>query len=186
MAALGPEGAALRLGRQHHRCLREPGVRASRLPARSGFRWLANFSPGMRVKVWSGNELETICGRIGEADLHVINYAQLRSVGEGLARVSFLAVILDEGQFIKNPSSATAKFARALRAAHRLVLSGTPIENRLMDLWSLMAFAMPGVLGGRADFGKLYGDKEDPLARRRLSATTSKSSRSKASSRRPR
>jgi hypothetical protein len=128
------------------------------------------FLPRMRVKVWSGAELESICGRIGEADLHVINYAQLRSVGEGLAEVPFLAAILDEGQFIKNPSSATAKFARGLRASHRLVLSGTPIENRLMDLWSLMAFAMPGVLGGRADFGKLYGDKEDPLARRRLSA----------------
>ena len=52
----------------------------------------------------------------------------------------WLAVILDEGQYIKNPNSQTAQVARALRAEHRLVLSGTPIENRLLDLWSLMSF----------------------------------------------
>jgi len=57
-----------------------------------------------------------------------------------------------------------------LRAAHRLVLTGTPIENRLLDLWSLMAFAMPGALGPRAEFARLYDAKDDPLARRRLSA----------------
>jgi SNF2 family DNA or RNA helicase len=102
--------------------------------------------------------------------LHVINYAQLRSLGEALVALDFLAVILDEGQFIKNPSSATAQIARALKCGHRLVLSGTPIENRLLDLWSLMSFAMPGALGQRAQFAKLYDSKEDPFARRRLAA----------------
>jgi SNF2 family DNA or RNA helicase len=57
-----------------------------------------------------------------------------------------------------------------LKAEHRLVLSGTPIENRLLDLWSLMAFGMPGVLGSRAQFAKLYDSKDDPFARRRLSS----------------
>jgi SNF2 family DNA or RNA helicase len=102
--------------------------------------------------------------------LHVLNYTQLRSLGESLTPVSWLALILDEGQYIKNPSSQTAQVARALRAEHRLILSGTPIENRLMDLWSLMAFSMPGVLGSRAQFSRLYDAKDDPFARPRLAA----------------
>ena len=61
-------------------------------------------------------ELETLLGRLSEADLHVLNYSQLRMVGENLAPVSWLAIILDEGQYIKNPSSQTAQVARALRA----------------------------------------------------------------------
>ncbi len=108
--------------------------------------------------------------RIAEADVHVLNYSQLRQLGENLIPISWAAVILDEGQYIKNPSSQTAQVARALRASHRLVLSGTPIENRLTDLWSLMAFTMPGVLGGRHQFAKLFDAKEDPFARRRLAA----------------
>jgi len=128
------------------------------------------FVPGLRVKVWHAAELKGLIDGRRDADLHVLNYNQLRSLGESLAPVQWLAVILDEGQYIKNPSSVTAQIARQLRAEHRLVLSGTPIENRLMDLWSLMAFAMPGALGSRAQFSKLYDSKEDPFARRRLSA----------------
>ncbi|MEO6036496.1 MAG: DEAD/DEAH box helicase, partial [Verrucomicrobiota bacterium] len=128
------------------------------------------FTPGLRVKAWSAGELDQLADRLGEADLHVLNYSQLRLAGEALAPVRWLAVILDEGQYIKNPSSQTAQVARSLNAQHRLILSGTPIENRLLDLWSLMAFAMPGVLGSRAQFSKLYDAKEDPFARRRLSA----------------
>ena len=128
------------------------------------------FTPGLRVKGWAAGELNQLLGRLDEADLHVLNYSQLRLVGESLAPVRWLAVILDEGQYIKNPTSQTAQVARSLHAQHRLVLSGTPIENRLLDLWSLMAFAMPGVLGSRAQFAKLYDAKEDPFARRRLSS----------------
>ncbi|MCI0536812.1 MAG: DEAD/DEAH box helicase, partial [Verrucomicrobiales bacterium] len=128
------------------------------------------FTAGLRVKVWPASELNTFLERLAEADLHVLNYSQLRIVGESLVPIQWLAVILDEGQYIKNPNSQTAQIARSLRAQQRLVLSGTPIENRLLDLWSLMAFAMPGVLGSRNHFAKLFDAKEDPFARRRLSA----------------
>ncbi len=128
------------------------------------------FVRGLRVKVWSAGEAEGLPGRVGEADLHVLNYSQLRLVGESLANVAWHAVILDEGQTIKNPDSQTAQVARALRAEHRLVLTGTPIENRLLDLWSLLAFAMPGALGSRAQFTRTYDGKDDSLARRRLAA----------------
>jgi hypothetical protein len=128
------------------------------------------FAPGIKVKVWSAGELDNLPNAVAEADIHVINYSHLRSLEDRLGTISWLAAILDEGQFIKNPNSQTAQIARALKARHRLVLSGTPIENRLLDLWSLMAFAMPGILGSRAEFGRLYDAKNDPLARRRLSA----------------
>jgi hypothetical protein len=128
------------------------------------------FTSGLRVKVWPPSQLEGFHKQLGDADLHVINYSQLRSLGESLVPVRWQAVILDEGQYIKNPNSQTAQVARSLRADHRLVLSGTPIENRLMDLWSLMAFAMPGVLGSRTQFGKIYDAKGDPFARKRLSS----------------
>jgi hypothetical protein len=128
------------------------------------------FTSVLRVKVWPPSELEGFHKQLGDADLHVINYSQLRGLGETLAPIRWQAVILDEGQYIKNPNSQTAQVARALRADHRLVLSGTPIENRLMDLWSLMAFAMPGVLGSRTQFGRIYDAKGDPFARKRLSS----------------
>ena len=128
------------------------------------------FFPTLKVRVWSASELKSFAGMLASADLHVLNYSQLRLVGDDLARETFHAVILDEGQYIKNPSSQTAQIARRLRSEHRLILSGTPIENRLLDLWSLMSFAMPGALGSRAEFGRLYDAKGDPFARQRLSA----------------
>lgn len=128
------------------------------------------FAPGLRVKAWPAAELSKLASSLTEADVHVINYSQLRILEGDLVPIHWLAVILDEGQYIKNPNSQTAQMARALRATHRLVLSGTPIENRLLDLWSLMAFTMPGALGSRHSFAKLYDAKNDPLARRRLSA----------------
>ena len=130
----------------------------------------ARFTPGLKMRVWKASELGGLKEQLTSADLHVLNYSQLRSVGESLIPARFLALILDEGQYIKNPNSQTAQVARALRCEHRLVLSGTPIENRLLDLWSLMAFAMPGVLGSRAQFARLFDAKNDPFARRRLAS----------------
>jgi hypothetical protein len=128
------------------------------------------FVPGLRVTLWHGTEASQLSAAAAATDLLVINYAQLRSLAEELAGIKWLVVVLDEGQYIKNPESQTAKAARALIADHRLILTGTPIENRLLDLWSLMSFSMPGVLGPRARFAKLFDQAGDPLARQRLAA----------------
>jgi SNF2 family DNA or RNA helicase len=130
----------------------------------------ARFAPELRVRPWPASRLPQLTNELDTADLHVLNYSQLRSLGDTLAPFRWLALILDEGQYIKNPNSQTAQLARTLKADHRLILSGTPIENRLLDLWSLMSFAMPGVLGNRAQFARLYDSKGDPFARRRLAA----------------
>ncbi len=130
----------------------------------------ARFAPELRVKVWAAAELGEFAARQAAADVHVINYTQLRLLAGVVEPLRWRAAILDEGQYIKNPTSQTAGVARGLRAEHRLILTGTPIENRLLDLWSLMAYAMPGALGNRAAFARAYDDRGDPLARRRLSA----------------
>jgi hypothetical protein len=128
------------------------------------------FTPRLSVKLWPAVELGKFCQELSSAHVHVINYNQLRLLGESLKATRWLAVILDEGQYIKNPNSQTAQIARDLSAEHRLILSGTPIENRLLDLWSLMGFAMPGVLGSRAQFARIHDPQGDPFARRRLAA----------------
>ena len=101
-----------------------------------------------------------------EVNLVVANYAQLRLAAKELGAVRWDVLILDEGQNIKNPQSQTARVARDLRAVHRVVLTGTPIENRVLDLWSLFAFAMPGLLGSQAAFKRTFNDKTEPAAAR--------------------
>jgi len=97
----------------------------------------------------------------------VANYVQLRNHAAWFKRHTWDAVILDEAQFIKNPLSQTAVTARAIPAAHRLALTGTPIENRLLDLWSLFAFVQPGLLGPQAGFRRQF-PADDPGAAARL------------------
>lgn len=128
------------------------------------------FAPQLRVQVVRNkDDLNTdILGT--QVDVLVMNYSQLRVNTEKVKSVSWLATILDEGQQIKNPDSMAARAARELDVGHRLVLSGTPIENRLLDVWSLMAFAMPGVLGNRKYFKDRFDRRKDPDAQVRLSA----------------
>lgn len=121
------------------------------------------FAPSLAAAAFSPRD-----GVLPEAELVIVNYTQLRLAAELLGCVDWDAVILDEGQNIKNPQSQTAQVARNLRAAHRVVLTGTPIENRTLDLWSLFAFAMPGLLGSQAMFKRNFNDRTDPLARTRL------------------
>ncbi|MEI6872049.1 MAG: DEAD/DEAH box helicase, partial [Verrucomicrobiota bacterium] len=135
--------------------------------------WLCEterFLTGMTATIWRGGSARQLKQALSETHILVANYAQLRLSAELLAEVSWHVVVLDEAQYIKNPSSQTAAAASALRGEHRLALSGTPIENRLLDLWSLMHFSMPGLLGLRSQFQRQYDSRADVLARKRLSA----------------
>ncbi len=127
-------------------------------------------APAIRVQVLR-NKQELDVSRLGtEIDLLVINYSQLRTCAEDLHKIEWLGIILDEGQQIKNPDSKAAKAARALSGENRLVLTGTPIENRLLDVWSLMAYAMPGILGDRKYFRESFDRRKDVQSQTRLTA----------------
>jgi SNF2 family DNA or RNA helicase len=115
---------------------------------------IARFRPGLRVCVHHGPRRRLDPG----ADLVLTSWAILRLDRELLAAERFEAVVLDEAQAIKNPDSQLAQAAFALQADFRLALTGTPVENRLEELWSQLHFANPGLLGTRRDF-------EDQLAR---------------------
>jgi len=93
-----------------------------------------------------------------DPDILVVNYTQLRIHSGFFLKQPWTACVLDEGQFIKNPTSQTAKTARSLNAKHRVVLTGTPVENKALDLWSLFAFAMPGLLGSQKSFASQYSE----------------------------
>ncbi len=131
---------------------------------------LAKCTPHLRVQVLHEKDELDIDALRNNLDVLVLNYAQLRGSIDSLHTLSWLAVILDEGQQIKNPDSKAAKAARHLRAENRLVLTGTPLENRLLDLWSLMTFATPGALGDRPYFHRHFDRRKDERATERLSA----------------
>ncbi len=128
------------------------------------------FTPNLRVKILKNRDDIDVPEIQNNIDILVLNYAQLRVCGDLLNEIKWLTTILDEGQQIKNPDSKAAKCARELDSQNRLVLTGTPIENRLLDMWSLMAFAMPGVLGSRAYFKKRFDKRKDPLSQTRLAS----------------
>ena len=134
--------------------------------------WATEFAksaPHLRVQVLHDKDELRLEGLREMVDVLVLNYAQLRGCVESLVTIPWLAVILDEGQQIKNPDSKAAKAARRLGAQNRLVLTGTPLENRLLDLWSLMTFATPGALGDRAYFHRHFDRRKDERASERLS-----------------
>ncbi len=96
------------------------------------------------------------------------SYTQLRKHRAHLASAEFGYVVLDEGQFIKNPDAKITQTCFAVRACHRIVLTGTPLENRQLDLWSIFRFLLPGLLGSRNSFeSALNADREGTLTRLR-------------------
>ena len=119
----------------------------------------AKFAPQLRVYAHHGRERlrgDALRERLAVTDLIVTTYATgTRDIDE-LSGYDWQRVVLDEAQAIKNSLSQTAKATRRLRAAHRVALTGTPVENRLAELWSIMDFLNPGMLGSSELFRTRY------------------------------
>ncbi len=109
------------------------------------------FTPDLKVLVLQGPQRRELFKQIPDHDLIVTSYALLRIDSRDLEKHTYNYFILDEAQNIKNEQAATTKAAKGIRSYRRLALTGTPTENRPMELWSILDFLMPGYLG-TADF----------------------------------
>lgn len=124
--------------------------------------WLsevAKFFPQMQTRVLrKGEAFDTV----REPCLWVASYTQLRRHKHLLENAHFGYAVLDEAQYIKNPEAKVTQACMSIRAEHRLALTGTPLENRFLDLWTIFRFLMPGLLGSRRRFEEQY--QADPEA----------------------
>ncbi len=118
------------------------------------------FTPGLKVVVWHGADRKAYAEELKAADLVLTSYALVRRDLTALSEVGFRYVILDEAQNIKNADSATAQACKSLPSDQRLALTGTPMENRLSELWSIFDFLMPGFLGSADSFNERF---EQPI-----------------------
>ena len=116
----------------------------------------ARFAPQLRVHVSHGLKRKEFFGEIATSDLVLTTYALLARDEQALLGQEFHLLILDEAQQIKNAQTQAARIVGQLRAAHRLCLTGTPLENHLGELWSLFHFLMPGLLGDAQAFRRSY------------------------------
>ena len=119
----------------------------------------ARFAPALRVYAHHGRERlreGELADRLAQADLMVTTYATATRDIEELAGYEWRRVVLDEAQAVKNSLSQAARAVRRLRAGQRVALTGTPVENRLAELWSLMDFLNPGLLGPADKFRTRY------------------------------
>jgi|GEM_PF-514435 len=132
----------------------------------------ARFAPELRVAVLtSGRERHELRASAGKYDLFITNYTLLRLDAEHWSKHALGALILDEAQNVKNPDAAVSKAVRALNARHRLALTGTPLENRTRDLWSIIECVSPGYFGTRKRFEERFGGADITGAERRLLAS---------------
>jgi superfamily II DNA or RNA helicase len=137
-------------------------------------REINKFAPGLKTVVWQGPNRSQRAPELEKADVMITSYALLRRDEELLQALDLRYVILDEAQHIKNPMSQTARSAKKLSSERRLALTGTPIENRLSELWSIFDFVSPGLLGTLKTFEERVArpiDRGDMETAQRLRAT---------------
>jgi len=155
------------------------GVRPSLIvcPTSLVFNWLAEarrFTPSLKVLTLDGPRRLAAMDSIGAHDLAITSYALMRRDIEHYRGVEFDTLMLDEAQHIKNRDSQNAQAVKRIRASHRVVLTGTPLENTVLDLWSIFDFLMPGYLGTAPEFKERY---EVPIVRDRDAAVQARLNR---------
>src|ERR1044071_9026895 len=129
------------------------------------FNWVCEakkFTPELKVLALHGPERHALFEQIQTHDLIITSYALIRRDAERYRGLEFDRVVLDEAQHIKNRQTQNAQSVKSMKARHRFVLTGTPLENSVLDLWSIFDFLMPGYLGTSQDFRERY---EIPIIR---------------------
>ena len=129
------------------------------------YNWVAEaakFTPELGVLEMHGSERHQHFPSIDQYDVVVTSYALIRRDAEHYQNLEFDTLILDEAQHIKNRQTQNAQAVKSIRAAYKIVLTGTPIENSVLDIWSIFDFLMPGYLGIAKDFRERY---EVPIVR---------------------
>ncbi|MCA9792545.1 MAG: DEAD/DEAH box helicase, partial [Candidatus Eremiobacteraeota bacterium] len=116
---------------------------------------LERFGPELRVMIHHGPGRQKSL-ELEDIDLVVTTYGLVHRDRQALSRIEWAGLILDEAQNVKNPSSLQAKAVRTMRSRFRVAMTGTPVENRLGDLWALMDFLQPRLLGTRRGFQKQF------------------------------
>jgi SNF2 family DNA or RNA helicase len=122
-------------------------------------REIARFAPGLTVHVHHGPDrarAEDLAAVAKDHDVVLSTYALLHRDEASLARLAWDGLVLDEAQNVKNPATRAARVARRLQAAWRVALTGTPVENRLADLWSIFEIVNPGYLGPAEQFRRRF------------------------------
>ncbi|MCH4004616.1 MAG: DEAD/DEAH box helicase [Lactobacillus crispatus] len=130
-------------------------------PASVIYNWQAEvkkFAPSLNVALLDGTkkERERLLLDAKKYDLLISSYQSLNRDLEAYQNLTFDVEVIDEAQNIKNQQSVTAKTVKVIKAHHKLALTGTPIENKLSELWSIFDYLMPGFLGSYPDFRKKY------------------------------
>lgn len=136
-----------------HRAAEGPALVVA--PTSVCFNWereAARFAPSLRIHSYRESEREALLDTLGPGDVLVASYGLLVKDAKRFADVAFATLVVDEAQAVKNPDTARARALRAVKAGARIALTGTPVENRLSELWSLYALLFPGLLGSRESF----------------------------------
>src|SRR5258705_5729357 len=131
----------------------------------------AKFTPDLKIFTYTGTLRNKDASLFSKYDVVLTSYGITRLDIENLLKFYFNYIILDESQVIKNPTSNIAKAVIQLQSRFRLTLTGTPLENTTMDLWSQMTFINPGLLGGQTFFKNEY---QIPIAQKGDEAKTKK------------
>ncbi len=137
----------------------DPGTSLLIMPTSLIYNWeqeAAKFAPNLKILVYGGSNRNKNVTQFGRYDVVLTSYGITRIDIETIQNFYFNYIILDESQVIKNPSSNIAKAVLQLKSRYKLTLTGTPLENSTMDLWSQMTFINPGLLGGQSYFKNEY------------------------------
>lgn len=147
------------------------------MPTSLIYNWLTEakkFTPGLKILAHTGSARNKDVSLFTNYDVVITTYGITRVDAAEIARFYFNYIILDESQNIKNPSSKSFRAVKALKSKHKLILSGTPVENSVADLWTQLTFLNPGLLGTQSYFNEEYVQaiekKKDEEKARKLQA----------------